>query len=242
MSYITRTPDHHYEFEGVTYPGVTGVLKVLDKSGPLMAWASRMTAEAAITLHDSIPLILSTSGRDGAIQALTARSGWQRDEAASLGSQVHAIADQIHRGIETDYHGPGEAKVRQYLEWYERANWRVRATEAFVINPEAGYGGTLDLLAYDGDGRTVLADLKTGRAVYRETALQLAAYGRAKFLDPQDGLLYAMPEIDRYVVLHVTDDGVREIEMAVGSDEWAAFKACIVLARWTAAAKGRSDD
>ena len=50
---------------------------------------------------------------------------------------------------------------------------------------DLGYGGTLDLLAYDETGRTVLADVKTGRSVYSETRLQLLAYGEAALIAPQ---------------------------------------------------------
>ena len=35
MSSITRSLDHRYTYDGQTYPGVTGILKILDKSGPL---------------------------------------------------------------------------------------------------------------------------------------------------------------------------------------------------------------
>ena len=45
---ITRDRYHRYTYEGTTYPGVTSVLRVLDKSDALMAWASRNTAQAAL--------------------------------------------------------------------------------------------------------------------------------------------------------------------------------------------------
>ena len=41
---IQRTQDHRYYYQGVAYPGVTGILNVLDKSGSLMSWAARNTA------------------------------------------------------------------------------------------------------------------------------------------------------------------------------------------------------
>ena len=40
MTAITRSADHRYTYEGKEYPGVTGVLSVIDKSGPLMTWAA----------------------------------------------------------------------------------------------------------------------------------------------------------------------------------------------------------
>ena len=36
-SAITRSADHRYTYEGTVYPGVTSILGVLDKSGPLMS-------------------------------------------------------------------------------------------------------------------------------------------------------------------------------------------------------------
>ena len=49
---ITRSADHRYTDTdtGTVYPGVTGILGILDKSGPLMSWAARQTAEAAIAM------------------------------------------------------------------------------------------------------------------------------------------------------------------------------------------------
>jgi hypothetical protein len=51
---ITRDPYHRYTYEGQTYPGVTSVLRVPDKSDALRAWASRNTAEAALAQLDEV--------------------------------------------------------------------------------------------------------------------------------------------------------------------------------------------
>ena len=48
---ITRSADHRYTFDGKTYPGVTGILSVIDKSAALMSWAARQTAEAALAMQ-----------------------------------------------------------------------------------------------------------------------------------------------------------------------------------------------
>ena len=77
---ITRSPSHQYTFEGVTYPGVTSILKIIDKSDALMSWAARMTAEAAIEALPSLPSLLASVGPVGVTKALTARSAWKRDD------------------------------------------------------------------------------------------------------------------------------------------------------------------
>jgi hypothetical protein len=48
-----------------------------------------------------------------------------------------------------------------------------------------------------------------------------------------------MPKIDRYVVLHVTTEGVREVEIAVGTAEHMAWLACIDLHAWSESMKGK---
>lgn len=236
---ITRSADHRYTFEGSTYPGVTSILRIIDKSDALVAWASRMTAEAAIGLLPLLPSMMANVGAEGVTRALTARSSWKRDEAAALGTDIHAMADQIHRGVELpDMPEATKLRVDHYLKWWDASGWTIRATEALLVNTEDGYGGTLDLLARDRDGRTVLADVKTGKAIYKEVALQLAAYGNAMYVQFDDQL-YTMPAIDRYCVLHVTAEGVREVELAIGDLERNAFRAAMVLSAWRDSMKGK---
>lgn len=244
---ITRTADHVYSFEGKQYPSVTTILKVVDKSGPLMAWAARETAEAALgmmtgedPMYWPLASLQKTVGDKGVVKALTERSTWKRDEAANLGTLVHGYADDyIRTGAVTTF-GPAQKHVERYAEWWQAAGWTVRASEAMLVNPEAGYGGTLDLLCYDRDGRTVLADIKTGaKGVYREAILQLTAYGEATWIETSQGL-FRMPKVDRYAILHVTaDNDVREIPVDVGSLEKVAFFACCDLHQWMQTVKGK---
>jgi hypothetical protein len=234
---ITRSADHRYTYEGRTYPGVTTILKVIDKSDALMSWAARQTAEAAIEIGP-LGLMLEKVGREGTIKALTSRSSWKRDEAAQLGTDVHHLADQWIRGLQPVVPEHATAHVKNYADWWTASGWTLRASEAMVVNPEFGYGGTLDLLARDRDGRTVLADIKTGKGVYREAVLQLTAYGMAPLVQTDQGV-FAMPAAERYVILHVTADGVREIEVSVGALEKLAWGACIDLHQWSETTKGK---
>ena len=244
---ITRSSDHRYTFEGKTYPGVTTVLKVLDKSDALMNWAARQTAEAAVGMltpeygNETAPLamLMSSVGPEGVIKALTARSGWKRDEAAQLGTRVHFLADDVVKGLPAaEMTAVEKDRVMAYADWWRASGWSLRTSEAMLVNPEYGYGGTLDLLARDADQRTVLADIKTGKGVYREAVLQLTAYGMASLIQTEAGV-YNMPSVDRYVILHVTADGVREIEVAVGALEQVAWGACLDLHQWAESQKGK---
>lgn len=241
---ITRSADHRYTYEGVTYPGVTSILRVLDKSDALMGWAARETATAAVKLYRQFDSMLEATGPEGVVKMLTSRSSWQRDEAASLGTEVHNLADLVVRGEPTPSMSEGvRSRVLHYADWWRASGWTLRLSEAMVISNivpgKVGYGGTFDLLAKDADGRTVLADIKTGKGVYREAVLQLAAYGLATLVQYTDGKVYPMPKIDRYVILHVTTAGVREVEVSIGTAEHMAFLACLDLHHWTESMKGK---
>ncbi len=238
---IQRSADHFYTYEGERYPGVTGILDILDKSGPLMGWAAKMTAEAAVEAAALLPGMLEVSGADGVIKFLTARRNWKLDEARDLGTDVHAMAELVVKGEPTpSMTETTRERVLHYAAWWKASGWTLRLAEAMVVFPTHRYGGTFDLLCYDRDGRTVLADIKTGKGVYREVALQLAAYGLAPIVAPTGSpKAYPMPKIDRYVVLHVTTAGVREVEIAVGTAEHMAWLACIDLHSWAESMKGK---
>lgn len=240
---ITRSADHRYTYEGITYPGVTTILGSLDKSGPLMGWAARETATAAVRLIDELPKMLENAGPEGVVKLLTARSSWTRDEAAQLGTDVHALADLIVQGrpLPSTVTETQRKRAEHYSEWWKASGWRLRLSEAMVVQPgaheEGGWGGTFDLLAFDADGRTVLADVKTGKAVYKEAVLQLAAYGMSKWVQ-RGSEVFPLPLPDRYVILHVTATGVREVEVNVGQRERMAFLACLDLYHWIESMKG----
>ncbi len=241
---IQRTQDHRYGYNGQWYPGVTDILKVIDKSAALMTWAARQTAEAAIKMYfdGSLGTMIGTVGEDGSVKALTSRANWTRDEAASLGSAVHNLADELVSGRPLSVETPlAHEYAKGYADWWAASGWRLRLSEAVVVHPDVGYGGTFDLLAYDRDGRTVLADIKTGKAVYKEAILQLTAYGMAPLVSPMGGdRVYPMPIPDRYAVIHVTKDGVREVCIDVGQAERMAFLDCVDLHRWLASVKGKT--
>ena len=63
-------------------------------------------------------------------------------------------------------------------------------SEATVYSRKHGYAGTADLIARVRIGESTLPaiiDIKTGKAVYNDTAMQLTAYARADFVGLDDG-------------------------------------------------------
>jgi hypothetical protein len=260
---ITRDAAHRYTFEGVQYPGVTSILDVLDKSFPLMTWAATQTATAAVKMTidgSSLASLITATGEAGAIKALSSRANWQRDEAAQLGTEVHAMADKLVRGIPIDFMTPTQRlRVEHYAKWWEQllaGGARLRLSEAMVLrpnddgNPQSGWGGTFDLLYYDADGCTVLADIKTGgkwgRKAYESEILQVTAYGLAKWVQPavenvltETPKVWPMPMPDKYKLIHVTAEGCKPIDVDVTVRERMAFLACLELHHWVESQKGK---
>ena len=93
---ITRDRYHRYTYEGQTYPGVTSVLRVLDKSDALMAWASRNTAEAALAQLDHLAGLRDTVGSGGCHQGAhgTVRLEAGRGGSGRLRHPRHGRADR----------------------------------------------------------------------------------------------------------------------------------------------------
>jgi hypothetical protein len=83
--------------------------------------------------------------------------------------------------------GPDVApRLRQYLDWLATSKAEILATEFQCWNLGIGYAGTADLLVRFPDQSIWLVDLKTGKGVYGEHALQLLAYLMAEFVGTDD--------------------------------------------------------
>lgn len=231
---LWRTSDHRYYWS--EKPGevvgpltsVTTAMKAVDKSGPLIGWAKRVTAEAAVTNAAMLQQMIATGGQKAAVDWLKALPGYKRDSAADLGTRVHILAEQIANGGHpemTDEEAPFVTAYRCFLDDYKPTFLRV---EAMVCNLTHGYAGTLDFLAVI-DGATTLGDIKTGSGAYAETAIQLSALANGEFLGwPGDPRKHPLPHIEQHVVLHLRPDlypdtGYRLIPYKVTPDTFWRF-------------------
>jgi hypothetical protein len=168
---IARSADHFYTYEGERYPGVTGILQVLGANFSVAArYGAKQAATVAADLVDSGTIfdLWQAQKRDGFIAGMTASAVNHRNEAAALGTDVHAMAELVVRG---------------------------EPTPAKSLAP-------------------IVAPTGSPKA-------------------------YPMPKVDRHVVLHVTTEGVREVEIAVGTAEHMAWLACIDLHSWAESMKGK---
>ena len=241
---LTRTAAHVYSWnDGTTavtgLPSVTTVIKVLDKSGPLVGWAKRETAACAVRNLDMLVRMREAGGDAAAVNWLKTIPDYQRDSAADMGSRVHRLVEQIATGTEpeaTDAEAPFVAAYRAFLAAYRP---RFLAVEEMVVSLRHGYGGTLDAIAVIGGARWLI-DVKTGAGVYPETALQLAAYAAADFIGrPGVPQRFRLPRATRFGVVHVRPEGARLVEFHVDRRTLAAFLEARRLYGWQQGA-GRS--
>jgi hypothetical protein len=202
------TEDHRYYFNGDgPVPSVTTVLEVLDKPA-LSTWKAQQ-AVRAIWRYEGEELADMTE--DEAVKWALAEVRKTRTDAASVGTGVHHIADMLSRASESDSKGFQVSESTQpYVDAYNRFLDRY-SRSAFVSTEKAvwslnGYGGTYDLLVMI-DGELWLIDIKTGKGLYPEFALQLAGYRWADYIIlPGDPTTYDMPNVDRTGVLHLRPD------------------------------------
>jgi hypothetical protein len=81
-------------------------------------------------------------------------------------------------------------------------------------------------------GERWLIDLKTGKGIYADTALQLAAYRYAEGLLLPDGTEVRMPEVDHCGIVHVATDGATFHLADVSQDTWRTFLYVAEVGRW----------
>lgn len=226
---------HGYKLDGEKILGVTTVLGAKAKDA-LIDWAARTTAEHAVDHWDEL-------GGMPPSQRLThlVKARWEvSSEAAARGTQIHALGEKLASGAEVDVLDPLRGPVEAYARFLDR--WQIDpfATEWPCANTEHLYAGTGDLVASIGrrDEEMALIDVKTGKGVYPETALQLAAYRYTDLWQPNGPASEcSMRRVDAVYVAHVLSDDVRLIPIDAGKDEWRIFLYLLQVARWDAAVK-----
>ena len=227
---LSRDAAHRYYLDGEgPIPSVTTITKTLSTGDALVGWAKRETAACAVRNLDLLNRMVADGGPSAAQSWLQGIPDFQRDTAADLGSRVHALAEATVRGEEVELTEEERPFVESYQRWLAEIQPDFIALEEMVCSTTHGYAGTFDSIAWI-DGERWLLDIKTGKAVYDETALQLVAYARADFIGrPGDATRYSLPPVTRFGVIHVRPEKTRLVPFAVDERIWDGFLACLRL-------------
>jgi hypothetical protein len=225
------SPDGHrvYVWQGRQFPSVTAILSGGVPKPFLPAWAAKAAAEYAIAHLDRLALL-----PPGAAVREVKRAPWtKRDTAADLGDLVHAAVEA---------HATGRprptlpAQAVPYLAAFDRFcadhDPGFLLAERTVFSRRYGYAGTLDAICVLGN-RVTLLDVKTGRGVYPEACLQLAAYTHADFTaDPDGATEQPLPTIQAGAVLHLRPGGYQLVAVPIGQAVLEAFLAARAVFCW----------
>jgi len=218
-----------YYRNGTGYVSVTTILGALAKPA-LTYWAAKEVAEFVAANWDGpIGALLSTGQKAAAVDLMKGAPWRNRDQAATSGTRIHGIVEDLINGLEPD--GDDDPQVMAYLAFRRDFEPVTLFSEVTVFNYTAGYAGTLDLLCHMG-GETWLIDFKTGKGVYPEYALQCNAYARGEIIADGD-VDVPMPHVDMAGILHLKKNGHYELVPVVLSDQmFKSFRHVLEAYRW----------
>ena len=173
---------------GEDWVSISTVAGIIDKGGALSGWAFNTAVEGFVELVATGWKVegLSVEQVKEALKKAGATPWVKKDRAAERGTQVHEeVLEALGTGVD-----PEQVKqtvlelpddVRGYgvgaFRWYEDEAPVPILVEEPVWSAKHRTSGTLDLFAARKDGRNVLTDLKTSKAVYESHPVQLDGYG-----------------------------------------------------------------
>ena len=213
--------------------GVTSVVAMLPK-GFLTWWAAKVTAETAVEQLGAITNLCMTGedGKAAAIDMLKRAHDRAKNSAASTGTDIHAIAEQLNRGEDCGLIHPDLApSIDHYKQFLDDWQPKFLETEATVFHYDHKWAGTFDGLCEIG-GENILFDLKTGKGVYEDVALQLNAYANAQKIVEVDGTERELPEIHGGAVLHLRPEGYKLIPVRLAPEIYEVFRSLIHISEW----------
>lgn len=196
---ITKNRSRLYQTPIGLLPSVTTILQVLGLSkGALIAWSAREERKACLEAAAEVYAEgKHEDGPAGFASAVEARIGHakqhqkQLQAAGEIGTAIHeAIRAYLNGLIDPDRRGIQEKALADQVlwgfmafeDWWKGSGLRAVLTEQPVYREwvgHGGYGGTVDLLALDTQGDLGIVDFKTGKGIYDEHHLQVAAYWKA---------------------------------------------------------------
>lgn len=233
----TSDAGRFYVWHGERYRSVTSIISGGLPKPALVGWAKKVTAEYAVANLASLN-VLAADDEEGAIDWLKGAAYRDRDRRGNVGSAVHAVAESYV--LEAPYAEPPEdvaAYVRGFISWLDAFRPTYVAVEAPVLSRTQRYAGTLDAiveislpsvsarlgLPVDRPLR-ILLDYKTGKAVYPEVGLQLAAYRYGEvYIRLPDASEEPLPEVDLCAALLLKPDGYSFVPVRADQQIWEAF-------------------
>jgi hypothetical protein len=230
-----------YTWRGLEYVSVTTIRQLAGLPFALHQWQLGKVIEAAI---DMAPVIMQAKVVPDPLQReaqmalvrtqLRSAATSERDDAAARGTSVHAA---IAQGLGVaDVPPEMMHRMAHYHDWLRVSRAEVVAGEFQCWNLTLGYAGTADMLCRFPNGQLWLVDLKTGKGIYGDMALQVHGYAMAEFVGRDDvvdmPLTKALHQLSGVAILHLRDDGWAFNVIRWDWETWQAFQGLLAFARW----------
>jgi hypothetical protein len=226
-----------YEWEGIRYPSVTSLRRLLGVPFPLATWMVEQAIRAAIANTSVLDSMVAQEGDVATAKWLRVEANSKRDKAANRGTSVHAAAAEGLRPQDVDEEVA--LPLTQYYDFLDQTKAEVLLSERQVWNLEMGYAGSLDALyrlVWDNQKRKLVTDLKTGSGLYVDHALQLMGYALGDFIGEDnirdEAATQMLLDADGLAILHLTDDTWELVEIDPTPLLFRVFTAMVEFAHW----------
>lgn len=193
-------PDGHGTV--VPYQRVSTFANTLDDKSGLLAWHSWMAVKGAALQPDLAAEAVQAAQTPRDIMEELAVAGGSKT-AAERGTDRHTLVQMRLQG-EPLPDMPDDAR-REIERLYTTITslGTVAGTEVPVVVDEFQVAGSMDYLLRDPDGTPIVADLKTGKAVYPlSVPIQLYCYARGQYWQDGQRAGWVADRRPRLVVIH----------------------------------------
>ena len=221
---------HMYTVGSATYPSVTKITGIIDKSGALMVWARRQSlALAKKELLEAIKsgVALTEETLDALLLKADKQPDKVKDDAADLGSRVHAAIDAHILGQTSILDEQSRPGYENFTKWLESSGVKMIMGDTAVASIKYGYGGKLDAIG-EKNGQIVLLDWKTSNSFKGRESYSLQASAYAVAFTETYGIDVDYAYVVRFGKEIPGDIEVKEVDLCYG---FTAFKSALELTK-----------
>jgi hypothetical protein len=195
----------------VPYTRVSTLSKELGSKEGLTKWLQRQVVVGMSLRPDLVDMAAACRGDDKKLDEVvkTAMVAAESEKAANIGTALHALSERVDEGVPLE-EIPEHHRADMTAYKNATAGLTVLAKEMFVVTDEVQAAGTFDRLVRLPDGRTMVADLKTGKWEHKyphATATQIAIYSHGHLYHPDKGRMGRLPDLgvetDTGVLIHM---------------------------------------